>query len=368
MIDEIRDGGGDGGIAQLAEHLHGMQRVGDSSSPASTTTPQPGCTPVCHGTTELGERGMESLGWSVRTRGVRWDGEVCPTLAEAVRQLLAAKSRAGRRAVYVTSLRQYFQIFIRCREHHLLSSISVRDLEEWFADRKEAPTSQAANMGRLSALFSYGVRRGWIEKNPCHRLERVSVEARAPKILTPAQARELIEWVAECRPMCLAWFTLALYAGIRPDECSKLTWETVDLVAGTVRVDACVSKVRHRRIVHLMPLAASWLRRAKEAGAQLPISRSTITRARAEAIIHLKWENWDQDILRHTAASYLLAHHQDAGKVARELGNSAGILLRNYTELVTRDESKEFWEDNGTTHSLLTISTQYPQYPVSVAG
>jgi hypothetical protein len=48
-------------------------------------------------------------------------------------------------------------------------------------------------------------------------------------------------------------------------------------------------------------------------------------------------------VLRHTAASHWLAAWQDAGKVAHELGNSAGILLRHYRELVPRAESEKFW-------------------------
>ncbi len=34
---------------------------------------------------------------------------------------------------------------------------------------------------------------------------------------------------------------------------------------------------------------------------------------------------------------------RDAGKVAKELGNSAGILLRHYHELMYRETAEKFW-------------------------
>jgi hypothetical protein len=52
---------------------------------------------------------------------------------------------------------------------------------------------------------------------------------------------------------------------------------------------------------------------------------------------------WVQDILRHTAASYLLQQHQDAPLVAHWLGNSARILESKYKNIVTPQECKQFW-------------------------
>jgi hypothetical protein len=46
---------------------------------------------------------------------------------------------------------------------------------------------------------------------------------------------------------------------------------------------------------------------------------------------------------RHTAASYLLALHKDAGKVANMLGNSPQILLSHYHDPVTEVDCKTFW-------------------------
>ena len=265
------------------------------------------------------------------------------TLADAIADLLRAKEAARRRPAYIRSLRQYLVMFSRGRQDVPVSSLTVDDLDAWFASRREAPASQASNVGRLSALFQFGVRRGWLANNPCRRLEPVAVEYKAPKILTPEEASKLMEAVRASCPRGLPWFSLCLFGGIRPEECDKLTWAAIDLTAEVVRIDAAAAKLRQRRIVHLMPAAIAWLRVAKETGADLPIPNVTRRRMQRDLRGAMGWEAWPQDILRHTAASYWLAAVQDAGKVAHELGNSAGILLRHYRELVSREDAERFW-------------------------
>jgi hypothetical protein len=67
--------------------------------------------------------------------------------------------RAGLRPKYVESLRQYLAQFARGRENRDIAEIKLADLEKWFAGREEAFSTQASNMGRLSALFAFHVRR-----------------------------------------------------------------------------------------------------------------------------------------------------------------------------------------------------------------
>ena len=57
----------------------------------------------------------------------------------------------------------------------------------------------------------------------------------------------------------------------------------------------------------------------------------------------LGFDQRPKDILRHTAASMLMAEWEDEGKAAASLGNSPTILHAHYRELVSRAEAKRFW-------------------------
>lgn len=262
------------------------------------------------------------------------------SLREAVDELLRVKTESRLRAAYVRSLRQYLTLFMRGRENMPVSVIQPEDIEGWFASREEAPATRASNVGRLSALFAYCVRRRYVRENPCRFLERVRVDPTPPTILSLNEVVALLQAV----PLrLLAWAVLALFAGVRPAELDRLSWDSVGSDFRTVTVDATASKVRRRRITHLHGKASVWLAYAKGRGAPLPVPYSTRRRELRVLRDRLGYPAWPQDILRHTCASYWLADVRDAAKVAFELGNSPTILLRHYRELVTREDANRFW-------------------------
>ena len=56
--------------------------------------------------------------------------------------------------------------------------------------------------------------------------------------------------------------------------------------------------------------------------------------------------NWASNALRASALSYRLAETKDAAATALEMGNSPTVLLRDYRELTTEAEAKEWFEVN----------------------
>jgi len=265
------------------------------------------------------------------------------TLGEAVSSVLASKERANYRVNYIRGLRQYLTLFIRGRESDPVASIDLFVVENWFVARREKPTTQRSNIGRLSALFTHCRRHKWIQENPCEFLERPRIDHRSPQIFTVRQCMRILVWTRRHRPDALGIIVLGLLCGLRPEESEQITWADIDLVNGFIRIDAVVSKVRQRRIVKPMPSAIAWLRHAKELAGALPMKHQRRRRFLRRLREYLRLRKWPQDILRHTCASYWLAEWQDAGKIAHELGNSAGILLRHYRELVPRERASVFW-------------------------
>lgn len=276
--------------------------------------------------------------WAQWRAGVRAQARSAPiTVLEAVRQCCQEKQQAGRRSRYVESLEGYLERFARGRESVQLASVTQGDIRQAIASPSLAST--ATRLSRIGTLFAWAVRRKLINENPCDGIERVTPEAKPPRILAVDECERLLRWVDAERPRALAWFSLALLAGIRPQEADRLTWASVDLERGIVTVDAAASKVRTRRIVHLLPCAASWMRRAHQVGSEMPLPFVTRRRAVRAARDAMGWGQWPADLLRHTAASYWLAYRRDVGEVAHELGNSPGVLLRVYREIVRREDA-----------------------------
>lgn len=263
------------------------------------------------------------------------------SLGDAVSRFISARASANLRRAYLESLRQYLSLFSRGREALPLSKVNPQLVSEWFTLRKEPPASMRSNLGRLSAFFAWASRTKLLPANPCDAIERPRVDHRSPNVLTVRQAARLLGLCVRVSKPLTPWLVLCLLAGLRPEEADKTTWDRVDLEAGHVVVDSSASKVRQRRIVNLEPVARSWLRWARSI--PMPLTKAVRRKYQRALRQAYGWDAWPQDVLRHTCASYLLALHQDAGKVARTLGNSASILLTHYHALVTRQNATRFW-------------------------
>jgi len=265
------------------------------------------------------------------------------TLKKAIENLLQAKRLSGLREGYLHSLRGHLRMFADGQEERSISGIGVEDVEQWLSVRCKSLGYRSTCINRLSSLFSFAVRRRWMSENPCSRIERIRQNQTTPTILTVEQARKLLNVTRAQKPCALAYLCLTMLAGVRPEEAIKLTWAHINLDAGTIHMDGVITKTRQRRIVPLHPNAVAWLAVSKAMGSTLPLSLMTRRRNVHHFREVLGMKAWPKDILRHTTASYWLAETQDAGKVARWLGNSAGVLLKHYVELTPREEAVKFW-------------------------
>ncbi len=262
-------------------------------------------------------------------------------LGKAIALCCQEKAASGRRGVYVENLRQQLGRFAKGREETSISAVGQSAIREWLAP-VENLGSRATWLNRLSALFSWARRAGYVTANPCESIERVRIETNPVECLTVDQCRDLLEWTRAERPRYLALLVLELLCGLRPDEAEKIVWTDVDLGGGTVTIDASKTKVRTRRIVQFTDSAKAWMVEAKRLRSELPVtdvSGRRHTRAMRE---RLRLKAWPVKLLRKTAASYLMAAWQDAGRVADQLGHSPGVLLKNYRALVKREEAERW--------------------------
>ena len=252
-------------------------------------------------------------------------------------ELLVAKRNANRRERYVTSLNHYLRQFSKGQEQRAISDFTYSDVEKWMAKYPSAVTRRTW-LSRLSPLFAFAVRRRYIAANPCDQIERVTVDRKPPLILTPAQSRELL---AACPTVMKPYLILGMFAGIRPEEIARLDWSQINLAEGTVLVDG---KTRRQRLVKLEPrMVAALVKHPLKTGPVTP-SNSTVDRWRVTSRRLLGLAKWPQDLLRHTAASYLLALKKDAAAVALTLGNSVKILMSTYVVPVSQSDSDVFWD------------------------
>ena len=261
-----------------------------------------------------------------------------PSVATVIKQLIAAKTAGNLRSVYLKSLEYYLNRFASGREQKPLADFTTAEVEAWL-NQFDSAGSRQTWLNRISGLFGFAVRREIIAKNPCTKIERIRVDCLPPSIFSPEQVDLMLATVPE---NCRAYLVLGMFAGIRPDEILGIDWSEIDLATKTVRVNK--TKTRLRRIVPLHPRATALLSACRVQAGPVSPGNQTIRRFKRDARIRLGLSAWPKDVLRHTAASYLLALHGDVGRVAMMLGNSPNILLTHYHEPVNASNCALFWK------------------------
>lgn len=271
-------------------------------------------------------------------------GAHSPSIRHVICELEISKQFANKRPKYIKGLITYLRQFARGRESTSISDFTAPIIEKWFAGRNEALTTRASNLGRLSSLFGYAVRREYIRKNPCDNIERITIERGEPAVLSTDQVCLALQFAINWSPRFLLWFVLAGIVGLRPEELTKLDDGRLrrHLTDGLIVLDSMVSKVRNRRLIELSDHAQAWLDYCLSEPVKLPFSRSFIRRSRRYLKHHLNLQRWPQDILRHTALSHMLALHGDETRVARESGNSVKVFRQHYKGIVLPNESERF--------------------------
>jgi integrase/recombinase XerD len=181
------------------------------------------------------------------------------------------------------------------------------------------------------------------------------VKADEVGILTPGQLTKLFE---VSQGDVRATVALGAFAGIRPEEIVRLTWEEVSLEKGHITITAAKAKTAQHRYVKILPCLEEWLRPLVGSGSiQGGNFRRRYDEARRLAGFALRGNKrcrrhnedkglvpWPHDALRHSFASYHLAKFQNAPALALELGHQSNALIfSNYRRRVTELEANEYF-------------------------
>jgi len=275
-------------------------------------------------------------------------------VAELVAMFLTAKQADGRSSRYLADLRTRLGAFRDSFGDKLVAAVNTRDLDDWLRGLPVGPQSRLNYRRVLHALFNFAVARDFAPDNPVARTERPKVFAKEPGIFTPAQLARLLDNADEALRPALA---IGAFAGLRPAEIRRLTWEAVDLEERHIAISALTAKTASRRLVPVCNNLLAWLLCApKRVGPVLPLSiaieRDLVLAARKAAGI----KKWPVDGLRHSWVTYRFALTGDAARTASEAGHDQAVLHRHYRALATKTQAEKWFSILPDEHAAKTVA------------
>jgi integrase len=150
----------------------------------------------------------------------------------------------------------------------------------------------------------------------------------------------------------LPFFAIGAFAGLRSQEIMRLDWGDIRFEQGFIEVAAAKAKTASRRLAPLLPALAAWLLPLRKTSGNvvgytrndmLSVARTEFCKTGIKSGDKFIQFTWKPNALRHSYASYRLADIKDAARVALEMGNSPAMLFRNYRELVSEQQAKEWF-------------------------
>jgi integrase len=291
----------------------------------------------------------EFLAWRHRARPVTPTGDV-------VAAFLAAKtSAAGRSPHNVRTLTRHLSLLDGLAARPL-SEITAADLAPLLPVEHQRTTRNVR--ASWVTLWRWARRNGHIPDDSSatapERLERPAIERPIPSTWEPAELRVLLR---ETSPKYRPWLALAAFAGIRTEEVcpdqhgtkSPLDWSDFHWDRMLIIVRPETAKMKHRRVVPILPALAAWLEpfsaESGPVGPSLPPHQPAAGGRESETTRLGKFVGgWKRNALRHSFISYRAAI-VGLAQTAMEAGNSESEARRSYNDAKGADTAAEWFAE-----------------------
>lgn len=292
------------------------------------------------------EAKLQKLGFSLSQAGldrlkaleaVRKQG----TPSDALDAFLKALEAKGRRKATLQDYGIRLRRFVAFLPSSDLRTVDESTIAAYLAPRKD---QGGAERRTVSAFLGWAAQEGWMARNPALSKKRKGDKGHAKKsvsILSPDEARDILFKALKSNDLqILAFLTISLFGGLRPQEFAKihdpetfLDWK--DVTPSGIRISPKLAKTGQGRTVPVSPTLKSWLDfiRASSPG---PLSGPVLPSPSVWRRIWDGWrrsywpQTWHPDQLRHSFGSYTLALSRSPGDVSLSMGNSEAIVKKHY--------------------------------------
>lgn len=294
------------------------------------------------------------------------------TVAALLEQYAAEVSAARQwSAKHRTTWRNYSTRFASTFGERNIVTLTAPELREWYAATYgQSATYYNSALAVIAPSFAWAVKQELIDRSPFDLIERRKVAtADGVDIFTPAEARRLLAACADytaatpehpmydgttvppiyrlnCADAQLP-FAVLLFAGIRPEELTKLTWEDIRTEANGsayIHIRPSVAKTRQVRLVRVRPTLAAFLALVPETARTGTLVPRNWKRKAAVVRKAAGLQN-RHDTARHSFASYALAADGSLDALRADLGHTRGsdMLHKHYRAAATAETAAEYW-------------------------
>jgi integrase len=221
-----------------------------------------------------------------------------------------------------------------------LKQVTTDQLKTYIEQKRETGASNQTCRNIRSYLgqfFNYCISKGHLLMNPVNpKAIEIHVQHDTPEYFTVEECQKIME-TAQANNM-VAYFSLCLFSGVRPEEAEKLTWKNIHMATNELEIPGSISKTKKPRRFVVSDNAYAWL---KTLNRKEPLHPSNWRKAKRKVIRDAG--DWIPDGLRHTFATLHYAKYKNLEELRHIMGNSPGIIEKFYRGVIPQAEIEKFW-------------------------
>ena len=267
-----------------------------------------------------------------------------PSIDAAVAEFREYLGTTDLRELSMKSIRSYLKRFGDGVPNMRVCDFGRVQADEYLGKLVMGAVSKDTTRRRISRFFSWCMTRGYAKANPFARIGKARRrDDSTPAILSVGESERLLRASERHHGgNTVAYHALALFAGIRPWELSRMSWQHVNLTDREIRLPGEITKTRRARTIQICDTLHAWLV-GREGVAICPknINRH-LCRVRALAGFGPE-KPWVSDVMRHTSVSHFFRLTGSYGLTAERHGNSEGVIRQFYQGLVSSADTTRFY-------------------------
>ena len=223
-----------------------------------------------------------------------------------------------------------------------MKEISTDTIERYLENKAVSNQTRKNLRNYLGQFFNWAIKKSYHKENPVKGVE-ITVMKSSPKFFTVEQCETILAKSVEHD--LESYFALCLFAGIRPKEVERMTWNNVNLATKEIHLTADMTKTKKDRLFTMSDNLAAWL---KSLDGTKPLVNPNYKRVKNKVFSSLQRDGieWIQDGLRHSFATYHYAKHKSLELLRHDMGNSPDIIERFYKGAIPQAEVEKFWGIN----------------------
>jgi integrase len=221
--------------------------------------------------------------------------------------------------------------------------VQSKEIEKWLFSLKVGPVSFNNYRERIGFLFGYGIKHGYLAKNPIDsdRLEKMPVIEQEIPIFKVDELKAILD---RATPEMIPFLVIGAFSGLRTAELFRLDWADVNLTSGYVEVKAAKAKSARRRSIKMEKNLLAWLQPYAGRTGRIWNGSEHLYNLLRPISVAAGLSKWPTNGLRHSFASYHLAANQNQNQLADILGHTnSRLIFSNYRELVMPDQAARYF-------------------------